>query len=107
MTGSNAGLPLWMRRLGIFWRVAREALANVERHAAAGCAELTLERRNGALILRVTDDGSGMALADLARPGHYGITGMRERVEALGGTLRIAARPQGGTLVEAVVTVSG
>ena len=83
--------------------MAREALANVERHAAAGCAELTLERQNGALILRVTDDGSGVAPADLARPGHYGITGMRERVEALGGTLRIAARPEGGTVVEARV----
>jgi signal transduction histidine kinase len=89
------------------WRVAREALANVERHAAAGCAELTLERQNGALILRVTDDGSGVAPADLARPGHYGVTGMRERVEALGGTLRIAARPEGGTVVEARVPMSG
>jgi signal transduction histidine kinase len=87
------------------WRVAREALANVERHAAAGCAALTLERQNGALILRVTDDGSGVAPTDLARPGHYGITGMRERVEALGGTLRIAPRPEGGTVVEAVVPV--
>ncbi|MEO7911071.1 MAG: sensor histidine kinase, partial [Roseiflexaceae bacterium] len=88
------------------WRVAREALANVERHAAAGCAALTLERQHGALILRVTDDGSGVAPADLARPGHYGIIGMRERVEALGGTLRIATRPEGGTLVEAVVPVT-
>jgi signal transduction histidine kinase len=85
------------------WRVAREALSNVERHAAAGCATLTLERQNGALILRVTDDGSGVTASDLARPGHYGITGMRERVEALGGTLQIANRPEGGTLVEAVV----
>jgi signal transduction histidine kinase len=88
------------------WRVAREALSNVERHAAAASAELTLERHNGALILRVTDDGSGVAPADLARPGHYGITGMRERVEALGGTLRVAARPEGGTLVEARVPVA-
>jgi signal transduction histidine kinase len=89
------------------WRVAREALANVERHAAAGCAALTLERQSGALVLRVTDDGSGVALADLARPGHYGIIGMRERMEALGGTLQIAARPEGGTVVEARVPVSG
>jgi signal transduction histidine kinase len=89
------------------WRVACEALSNVERHAAAGSAALTLERRNGALILRVTDDGSGVATADLTRPGHYGITGMRERVEALGGTLHIAALPEGGTLVEARVPVTG
>ena len=87
------------------WRVAREALANVERHAAAGCAAVTIERTNGSLILRVTDDGSGVAPADLTRPGHYGITGMRERVEALGGTLQIAARPGGGTVVGVPGTV--
>jgi signal transduction histidine kinase len=87
----------------VLWRVAREALANVERHAAAASAALTVERMNGTLILRVVDDGSGVALADLARAGHYGITGMRERVEALGGTLLVVARPGGGTLVEAHV----
>jgi signal transduction histidine kinase len=98
-----AGIQLAPEATESLWRVAREALSNVERHAAAGCATLTLERQNGSLILRVTDDGSGVAPADLARPGHYGITGMRERVEALGGTLRIAARPEGGTVVEARV----
>ena len=87
--------------------MAREALANVERHAAAGCAEVTLERWNGALILRVTDDGSGVAPPTWRAPSHYGITGMREWVEALGGTLRIAARSEGSTLVKAVVPVSG
>ena len=60
---------------------------------------------NGTLILRVVDDGSGVAPADLARAGHYGITGMRERVEALGGTLLVVAMPGGGTLVEAHVPV--
>lgn len=98
-----AGIQLEPEVTESLWRVAREALSNVERHAAASCAALTLERQNGALILRVTDDGSGIGPADLARPGHYGITGMRERVEALGGTLRIAARPEGGTVVEARV----
>ena len=101
------GIQLAPEATESLWRVAREALSNVERHAAAGCAALTLERQNGALILRVTDDGSGVAPADLARPGHYGITGMRERIEALGGTLRIAARPEGGTVVEARVPMTG
>jgi len=87
------------------WRVAREALTNVERHAAATCASLSLERANGSLVLRVTDDGSGVTSTDLARPGHYGITGMRERIEALGGTLWIMARGGGGTIVEAQVSI--
>lgn len=85
------------------WRVAREALINVERHAAAASADLSLERQPDAYVLRVIDDGSGITPADMARPGHYGIIGMRERVAALGGTLQVAARPEGGTLVEARV----
>jgi len=89
------------------WRVAREALTNVDRHAAAASASLSLARSNGAVVLRIADDGSGIAAADLARPGHYGITGMRERIEALGGTLQIAARPGGGTVVEAHVPLHG
>jgi signal transduction histidine kinase len=56
-------------------------------------------------VLRVTDDGSGVTSADLARPGHYGITGRRERVEVLGGRLRITARGGGGTIVEALVPI--
>lgn len=85
------------------WRVAREALANAERHAAAASATIALERHGGALVLRVADDGSGLSAGALARPGHYGVIGMRERVEALGGTFRIGERPGGGTLVEAQV----
>jgi signal transduction histidine kinase len=88
------------------WRVAREALANVERHAAATDASLALERQNDSLVLRVVDNGNGINQHDLQRPGHYGIVGMRERVEALGGTLRIVQRPHGGTLVEARVPVN-
>jgi signal transduction histidine kinase len=85
------------------WHVAREALTNIERHAGAASALVALERSNGAVALRVIDDGSGVAADDLARPGHYGIIGMRERIEALGGTLRVAAQPGGGTIVEAHV----
>ena len=87
------------------WRIAREALINVERHAAAASATLSLEQQNGAWVLQVIDDGSGIKPGDVARPGHYGIVGMRERVEALGGHLRVAARASGGTMVEATVPI--
>lgn len=83
------------------WRVAREALTNVERHAAAASVALALCKRGELIVLRVTDDGSGIPPAAPPRPGHYGITGMRERVAALGGALRIQGRPGGGTVVEA------
>lgn len=89
------------------WRVAREALANVERHASASSATLALAAEPGALVLRVADNGAGIQPQQLARNGHYGITGMRERLAALGGTLTIASPPGGGTLVEARVPVLG
>jgi signal transduction histidine kinase len=108
-------------------RVAAEALANAERHAHARSVSLSLERAGDDLILRVADDGIGIAAPVLAAspvasgprssaaapdttpplaspPGHYGIIGMRERVEAVGGALRIAPGPDGhGTIVAARV----
>jgi signal transduction histidine kinase len=87
------------------WYVAREALTNVERHAAAASATLTLEQQPGGWLLRVADDGSGITPADFGRPQHYGLVGMRERIQALGGTLRIERGASGGTIVEARLPV--
>ncbi|MBC8163243.1 MAG: sensor histidine kinase [Roseiflexaceae bacterium] len=85
----------------IIWRVARESLANVEKHAAAASATLALDQHEGSLRLCVIDDGSGITPADLQRPGHFGVVGMAERLLAIGGTLAVQSRPQGGTIVEA------
>jgi signal transduction histidine kinase len=83
------------------WYVAREALVNVEQHAAAASVSLALERAGDWWLLRVADDGSGIDPAALRRPGHYGLLGMRERVKALGGVFDIRPGPRGGTIVEA------
>lgn len=85
------------------WMIAREALTNVERHAAAAHACVTLGCEDGAWVLRVSDDGAGIRAANLSRPGHFGIIGMRERAVMLGGNLSVARRAEGGTLVEARV----
>jgi signal transduction histidine kinase len=82
-----------------FWYVAREALANVERHAAAASATLTLDHQRGSWLLRVEDDGSVITPAALRRPAHYGVVGMRERLEGIGGTFSIGR----GATVEARV----
>lgn len=99
----GAALPPATREA--LWYVAREALANVEKHAAAASATIALEAQPGGCLLRVLDDGSGVSQADLSRPQHYGILGMRERIEALGGTLRVQRCAGGGTLVEARVEI--
>ncbi len=98
--------PLAPEATEALWRVAREALSNIDRHAQATHAALCLERHNGSLVLRVTDDGCGINPNDHARWGHYGVVGMRERVEAIGGAFHIARRAEGGTVVEARVPVS-
>jgi signal transduction histidine kinase len=76
-------------------RVAQEALTNVERHAAATTVALTLDAQPDALVLTIADDGRGLPPDAETRPGHYGLRGMRERVEGLGGTLSLASNGQG------------
>jgi signal transduction histidine kinase len=76
------------------YRIAQEALTNVVRHSAASSAAVAVSRDRDDLVVRVTDDGSGIP-HDRAAGG--GIRGMRERAELAGGTLEIAAGAGGGT----------
>ena len=90
----------------ILLRSASELLVNVERHAEAGRARLELTSTGADDVLRVTDDGAGFDLEQVlsrVRPGHIGLLSLRERAEALGGSLRIETRPGAGTT--AVVTL--
>lgn len=80
----------------VFALTLREAVTNIQRHARAGHAQVTLESGDGEAVLRITDDGHGGALV----PGN-GLAGMRERIESLGGSLRIDAGTGRGTRIEA------
>ena len=73
------------------FRALQEALSNVARHAAAHSVSITLSQHGGVLDLEVCDDGRGIA----GRPG-AGLTGMGERLDALGGDMRIANAEGGG-----------
>lgn len=86
-------------------RVAQEALANVARHAGATRTVVTLSYLEDCAILDVRDDGRGMTGGGEPRaPGTgYGLQVMRERVEALGGSLQIESTPGAGTTVTATV----
>jgi two-component system sensor histidine kinase DesK len=76
----------------------REAVTNLQRHAKARTARLELALEWGEAVLRVSDDGRGGRIV----PGN-GLAGMRERVEALGGRLRVDARRGEGVVIEARV----
>ncbi|MEL1265508.1 sensor histidine kinase [Pseudoxanthomonas putridarboris] len=80
----------------------REAVTNIQRHARASLAEVSLAASPREVTLRVRDNGAGGAIA----PGN-GLTGMRERVEAHGGRLRIESAPRQGTQLEATLPISG
>lgn len=77
---------------------AREALANVRRHARAHSALVELRATDRVVILEVTDDGIGVQ----AREG-IGLTVTRQRLAAVGGQLTVRRRPSGGTLLWAAV----
>ena len=84
------------------YRVAQEALTNVARHSGARRAWLRLVREGAACRLVVEDDGRGM---EGGLQPHLGIMGMRERVAAAGGTLRLEEAARGGLRVEADLPV--
>jgi signal transduction histidine kinase len=77
------------------WRAAQEALTNIERHAAARTVQLQLSIDSNAALLSIQDDGGGLPPDAEKQPGHYGLRGMRERVEGLGGTLTLAGNGDG------------
>jgi two-component system sensor histidine kinase UhpB len=80
----------------VVYRVAQESLTNVARHAGAAHVELRLERTTRGVLLRILDDGVGMAGSNGA--GH-GIRGMRERALAVGATLSVVQPARGGVEV--------
>jgi len=85
------------------FRIAQEALRNVEKHAQASKVEAKIEFTEGRTKISICDNGKGFdstgSLADLPREGKLGITGMEERVRLLNGNLTIASEPGKGTKV--------
>ncbi|MCO6511041.1 MAG: hypothetical protein J5I65_09625 [Aridibacter famidurans] len=83
-------------------RIAHEAVFNAFRHADASSIEATLEYSARRLILSVRDDGRGIEpdIAKLGREGHWGLTGMRERAEKIGGKLKVWSSNGRGTEIQ-------
>jgi len=79
-----------------------EGLANVAKHAGGANADIAVRATPSGLVVHVADDGAGSA--DLARGS--GLRGLADRVEALGGTLRVDSRAGAGTRLEAVLPIT-
>jgi PAS domain S-box-containing protein len=85
------------------YRIGQEALHNVVKHANASNATLRIVRDGSRVRLSVSDDGIGFAPDAVPRGQHLGLIGMRQRVDLVGGELRVESRPGEGTLIEAGV----
>lgn len=82
------------------FRVFQEALTNVTRHAHARKVDVQFWESDGKLHLSIHDDGVGISKEQMAEPSSLGIIGMQERIQAIGGKLRIEGSPRKGTRVE-------
>ncbi|MEI7865134.1 MAG: sensor histidine kinase [Chthoniobacterales bacterium] len=88
------------------FRVAQEALHNIERHSQATKAWIKLEMGRGGVRLEIKDNGQSFTAEDVSasqKDGRLGLLGMRERMRGMGGKLRIEAKPGHGTKVVAEV----
>ncbi len=93
----GARLPILQERE--MWRVAQEALTNVERHADATRVRILWRCNGESAALEVADNGRGFPVGNAGRLDSYGILGMRERAASIGATLDVASQPGKGTRV--------
>jgi signal transduction histidine kinase len=95
------------------YRVVQEALTNVSRHAQATRAVISVSERDGKVRASVTDDGKGLPESSALGPrgdgleGGFGMSGMRERAELVGGELELTPGPGGGTTLRLTVPLAG
>ena len=93
--GQLPGLPAEVEAAA--YRIIQEALTNVVRHADAYQAQITLAASDGTLMVKVADDGHG--IRGQGRDGAVGLASMRQRAEAVHGTLRVDSSDQGTTVM--------
>lgn len=111
--GSEARLDAELE--STIYRVVQEALTNVSRHAKANRAIIAVVEHDGILRASVTDDGEGLPAGGPSRAatpeqelkGGFGLAGMRERAELVGGDLELAPAPGGGATVRLTVPLAG
>jgi signal transduction histidine kinase len=105
-TGANVRLDLPSNPLTLpapveqgVYRIAQEAIENVERHAIARNVHVMLSCDGGRLQLRIEDDGCGFD-PDGVTPDRYGVAGIRERADLLGAAIRVESAVGRGTRVQ-------
>jgi signal transduction histidine kinase len=117
---TDIGLPDDARRLdpeleSTIYRVVQEALTNVSRHAKATQATISIVEENDSVTAAVTDNGEGLPEGGASRQrtpeqelkGGFGVSGMRERAELVGGEIELVSAPGGGATMRLTVPLAG
>jgi len=90
------GVPL------VAYRTAQEALTNISKHAQATRVQIDLSLAGGVLSLEISDNGCGLSQEDLAKARSFGIRGLHERANTVGGWIDLSSGPRGTTLILSV-----
>jgi PAS domain S-box-containing protein len=88
------------------FRIFQEALTNIARHAGAQSVTVSLRKAGGRFIMEVRDDGRGITEKEIRDPRSIGLTGMRERAYAVGGSLTVTGSRGKGTTITLSVPLS-
>jgi signal transduction histidine kinase len=88
-------------QVSVLFRILQESLTNISRHANAGSVLLSLQRSEGGIEMRVSDDGIGMDPLALEKHQSFGLIGIRERLHDCHGKLLIESKPGQGTTIAA------
>jgi PAS domain S-box-containing protein len=93
-------LELDDERATAVFRILQESLTNVARHAQASQVEVNLDKTDHEVLLSVHDNGQGFSTATPRKRGSFGLMGLRERAQLLGGSVEIDSAPGEGTTIE-------
>lgn len=85
--------------VALIWRVAQEAVRNALRHAHPTQLDVSVSGRGGSVVLEVTDNGVGFEPSRASRNGHFGLRGLRDLINEVGGRLDVSSAPGEGTAV--------
>ncbi|MDP3449224.1 MAG: ATP-binding protein, partial [Anaerolineaceae bacterium] len=86
--------------------VVTESLMNITKHATAKMVKVNLEMLDGSLNLEIQDDGRGFDPSAVPVSGHYGLIGMRERVNLVNGSFEVISQPGAGTIIKVRIPCS-
>jgi signal transduction histidine kinase len=99
---ADGRLPVSSRAEAQLFGIAREALANVAKHAGTSTAWIRIAATNGTVVVEIRDEGRGFD-PEASHPGHFGLESMASRAAEIGGLLTITSAPGQGTAVRVEV----